>query len=388
MVDSPVALRNTLRRLADWPPDPTGVVTAYLDPHSTDNPNVRTGLIVLRDRRREIERGLERPARERFTEQVERIEQEVEQRLPDVHGLALFAAADGRFEAAETRLPLDNAVTLSRQPQLLSLARLADAEQAVVALVDTNTLRLFVHRSGSLEEIGLVDDQTDDYRQTAVGGWSQARFQRHVEAHREAFAKLGAEAIEQVVGLEEAKVLLLAGDEVAVPLLLEELPRRLAEMVRGTLRLGKRSTPEEVAAEALPALDRLREEDAADAAERLVGAALADAMAVVGVDATRRALTIGQALEVVIDLGVLADRGKVNAEPRDGDETAIEELEELVRLAAATDARVRFSADHAGLREHGGAGALLRFRLDRAADEAAGDGEAAPAVPVTSGRPS
>jgi len=355
MVDSPVALRNSLRRLADWPTTYDGVLSAYLDlrPQATQNPNVRTGLVVLRDRLRDIRRDDGRAA-DTLDGVADRIEAEIERRMPDVHGLAVFATPGGQLEVAETRRTLDNEVRRGARPHLWPLARLADAEQAAIALIDTNTLRLFVHRSGALEEMGLLDDSPQDYSQTSKGGWSQARFQRHVDAHREAFAKLAADAIDDIVELEDAEVLLLAGDEVAVPLLRDELPTRLLDMTRGTLRLGMRASLQEVEQDALPVLERLNADDATDAADRLVGATLAKGMGVGGIEQTRGALALGQALELVVDSDLEAED-----EVRD----------ELVGLAAATDARVRFVADHTDLRDLGGVGALLRFRLDRPRNE-------------------
>ena len=314
-------------------------------------------MVVLRDRLREIERSFEEhtPEHGDFAADVERINSFIDARMPDITSLAVFAGGGLGFETAETRLELPNDVTLAPHPRLVPMARLADHEQSVVALADTNTLRLFVLRSGALEEAGLIDDETDDYVKTEQGGWSQARFQRHVQEHRDAFARLAVEAIEQLVGLEEAQVLILAGDEVALPTLREQLPDRLEKMVRSTLKLEMRSQLREVEGEVLPMLARIRAEMAADAADRLVGAAKADAMAVGGVRATRNALMLGQAMELVLD------PAQVNA--GDGD------VEQLIRLAAATDARIRFANDHDGLRSVGGVGALLRFRLDRPADD-------------------
>ena len=360
MVDSPVTLRNLLRRLADWQAPDATIISAYLDlrPHAGgDNPNVRAGMTVLRDRLRQIERNFQEhtPAHETFAKDVERINALIDDRMPGVSGLAVFAAGGLGLEAAETRIPLNDEVEIAPHPMLVPLARLADAEQAVIALADTSTLRLFVHRSGALEETGLVDDDNDDYSKTEKGGWSQARYQRHVQEHREAFAKLAVEAIDELVGQEEARVLILAGDEVALPLIRDELPKPLAALDRGTLRLEMRATLKEVEAEVLPMLAAFRAQDAEDAADRLVGAALGDAMAVGGARATRNALMLGQALELVLDPAEV-DGG--DADP-----------EELVRLAAGTDARIRFATDHEGLRRFGGVGALLRFRLDRPIDD-------------------
>jgi peptide chain release factor subunit 1 len=258
--------------------------------------------------------------------------------------------------AAETA----NEVTVGRIPRLLPLARLADREQAVVALADTNTLRLFTLRSGLLKEVGLLDDDPDDYSATEAGGWSQGRFQRHVEEHRTQFAELAAKSIEEVVNRENASVVVLAGDEVAMPLLRDELSQPVADKVRGTLRLELRATAEEVAAEALPFLEAVHDAELSDAADRLVGAALGEGMGVAGLEETRRALELGQVMELIADGA--ATLGEA-------------ELEELVRQAVATDARVRFIEGHERLRELGGVGGFLRFRLDRAANEPADEVE-------------
>ena len=66
-------------------------------------------------------------------------------------GLALFACAGrGVFEAVEAGVPFENQVTVGPQPDLFQLARLVDEhETAVVAVVNSNTSRIFVTRRGS-----------------------------------------------------------------------------------------------------------------------------------------------------------------------------------------------------------------------------------------------
>src|SRR5688572_7086788 len=357
---TPTGVRQMLRQLADWPPTDLPVISAYLDlrPHATgQNPAVRSGQVVLRDRLREIERSLEdhTPAHESFTADAERISRFVkDEALPAAQGVAIFACnGQGQFESLVTASEMANDVSVGRLPRLFPLARLADVEQAVVALADTNTLRLFTLRSGDLAEAGLVDDEPDDYSQSEVGGWSQGRFQRHVEEHRSQFAELAAEAIEELVNRENAGVVVLAGDEIAIPLLRERLSQPVADKAHGTLRLELRATTDEVAAEALPFLEAVRQAALTDAADRLVGAVRGDGMGVGGVEDTRRALELGQVMELIVDPAGVADA----------------DLEDLVRQAVATDARVRFIQEHGGLRDLGGVGGFLRFRLDRAANE-------------------
>jgi hypothetical protein len=353
---TPGATRQLLRRLAEWPPSEMPVISAYLDlrPQATgQNPQVRSGQIVLRDRLREIERSLEphSPQHESFSADAERIKRHVEEEaLPAAQGLAIFAChGERRFEALETLIEAGNEVSVGAHPRLLPLARLADTEQALVALADTNTLRMFALSAGGLDEIGLVDDEPDDYGKRDMGGWSQARFQRHVEAHRAEFAALAADAVDQVAQQEEAGIVVMAGDEVALPLLRERLPQRTSEMVRGVLRIDMRATLDQVERQVLPFLAKAQSEAATDAADRLFGAVRGDGLGAGGVAPTRRALELGQVTELIVDAA--ADFGE-------------DVGEELVRRAAATDAGIRFVEGHAGLRELGGVGGLLRFRLE------------------------
>ncbi|CAN5857237.1 hypothetical protein BH24CHL6_BH24CHL6_07110 [soil metagenome] len=350
-------LRDALRRLADWPATDLPVISAYLDlrPGSAgDNPQVRSGLVVVRDRLREIESELEprTPAHDSLTADIERIDDYIEnEALPAARCLALFAChgLGERFEVLHTSVGLEDQVVSGGRPRLLQLARLGDEDQALVALADTNTLRLFALRSGALEEIGLLDDQADDYSQPSGGGWSQNRFQRHVQEHRQAFAELAAGAIDKVAQQEQARVLVLAGDEVALPLLTDALPQHLAERTRGSLRIDMRATPEEVEEEALAFLQTVHAADAEEAADRLVGAHRSAGLGVAGLDDTLQALRLGQVDEMLIDSSAEFDA---------------ESIEEAIGLAATTDARIRFCTDHGGLRKLGGVGALLRFRLD------------------------
>jgi peptide chain release factor subunit 1 len=369
-------LRASLRRLADWQPTSLPLVSAYLDLRpEPERPELRPGLIVLRDMLRDaIDSFPEHSAgHASLAADNERISSHIEDDLlPGAVAAAIFACdAENRFESVVTADRVESDVSVAPRPKLLPLARLADFDPALVGLADTNTLRIFALRSGELIELGLLDDEPGDYQLSEVGGWSQARFQRHVKEHREQFAELGAQALEAFAHREHATALLLAGDEVAVPVLENELSKPMAEMVRGVVRCEIRATLEEVSEKVLPELERVREEDAHDAADRLIDATEADGMGISGVEATRRALELGQVEELILDSG----EKRVLQE-----ETA----EDLAHLAAATDARIRFAKDHVRLRSHDGVCGLLRFRLDRAGNQPKDEGgESAPTVSST-----
>jgi peptide subunit release factor 1 (eRF1) len=186
----------------------------------------------------------------------------------------------------------------------------------------------------------------------------------------------------------------IAGDEVIVPLLREQLTEELAAKVVDVLRLDIRTPEREVLEKSL---DALREHDAKDdreAVERLLDAYRAGGLAVVGVEATRTALEVGQvdvllitATPVAIAVeapgdgpasqaravaaaaeggaGGVATAATPIAVPEDTppDQAAMAVADELVTKARQTSATVRFIEDASLLADVGGVAAFLRYRV-------------------------
>ena len=346
-----------LRRLAELEPGELPVLSVYLDMrlHATgEDPTTRSGLVVLKDRLGEIEKTFlpRGAALDSFRADAARIGEYVARDFaPNAHGLAIFACAGrGLFEAIEASVAFDNQVAVGPRPDLFQLARLLDdLETAVVALVDTNTARLFVTRRGWLDEVGGPDDGTKYYGKRNVGGWSQANFQRHTDEMRARFAREVADELDRLVERTGATRVILAGDEVAIPHLQEALSKRVAELVHDEiLRIDIRAPQDEVKGEIDSLLEAAEAEEAHSVAERLVNAVRGDWLGVAGVGRTRAALERGQVDTLLLDRDAALD------ETTRG---------ELVRLAATTSSQVEVVAGHEPFRQLGGVGALLRYRL-------------------------
>lgn len=354
-------MRDLLRQLADVEPTDLPVLSVYLDirPQATgETPELRSGLVVLKDRMREIERTFlpRGPALDSFRADAERIDRFLEQEAsPSAQGLAIFSCDGiGLFETIEAGVAFDNQVSAGSAPDLFQLARLLDEhETTVVALVDSNTARLFVSRLGFIQEHEGPDDASIHYRKRSMGGWSQARYQRHIDKHRADFASEAATEIERLVDEEKASRVVLAGDEVAIPLLRDALSPSVAEIVEPeTLRIHIRTPQDEVRDEVRPILAQAEASESCGIADRLIGAVQAGSLGAAGLKETRRALENGQ-----VDILVLAADAELEEEERS----------ELVRMATATSADVEVVQDHEGIRQIGGVGALLRYRLPEVA---------------------
>jgi peptide chain release factor subunit 1 len=349
-------LRSLMRRLAEIESPDAPILSVYLDlrPEAHgEAPGRRPQRTQVRDRLREIA-DTYRPhavGRDSLDADAQRITSLLsEADFDGIDGLALFACqAAGLWEEVWAPIPFALQVSAGPTADLFQLAELLDeSEAAVVALVDTNTCRMFVTRRGGLEERPGPDEPTAEHQRHDQGGWSQARYQRHIDMQDKRFAKEAAQAIERLVDEANAKHLVLAGDERSLTVLQPELSPRIGALVEQLEHIGMRASSRKVAELVEPLLTAMRQADDAEAADRVVAGVRAGELGVGGIDAVAVALERGQVHELVLDSSARLDEAL---------------RAELVRQATLTAAEVMVVDGHAGLLALGGVGATLRYRV-------------------------
>jgi peptide chain release factor subunit 1 len=373
-----LTLQDRLDRLVAFPPTTFPVISLYLntepDQHGKDE--------IQRFLRRELParaRTFEpRSAdRESYEQDAARIERWVQEELrPSSNGVAIFACAgaDDFFEAVQLDVPVrEHRLYVYHQPHLYELARLSDAYPRYAAVVaDSRLARIFVFALGGTVDQREVENATTN--RTQVGGWSQARFQRHVDHQRQQHAKEVVAALDRIVREDDIGQVVIAGDEVIVPLLRAELPPHLEEKVVETLRLDITTPEHEVLQETLRAMAAEDAREDADRVRRAIEGYRAGGLGVAGLAPTLAALVRGQVGELLVS----ADLETRYAEPVSRDSPLIptdlasqlpEEPEtvdladELVSRARSTGATVSFIENTSLLAEVDGVAALLRFTL-------------------------
>ena len=349
--------QQLMERMARFDPGDALVLSVYLDlrPHTTgENPAVRPALTILKDRLRTIEKTLlpRGPALDDFRADAARVQHFFDEHAePYLQGVVIFACnRHNVFETLETGVPFDNLVALEPLPDLFQLARLIDEhETSVVALVDTNTARMFVTRRGFLQEVPGVKDDKFYSSKRNTGDLNHKNYQRRVQNRRLDFAREMATALEALVAHEQATRVILAGDAVAIPLLRQALSPQLEPLIsEQILSLDIRAPRDEAHAEIRPLLAQIEEDESHAAADRVIEEVRRQGLGVLGPQETRDALTHGQA-----DTLVLADEAALDEQERN----------ELVHLAAQTGAAVETVQGHEALIDAGGVGALLRYQL-------------------------
>jgi peptide subunit release factor 1 (eRF1) len=242
-------------------------------------------------------------------------------------------------------------------------------------VADTNTARLFVFSLGRQQIRERITNEKT--RRGAFGGWAQARYQRHVQNIHLHHMKEVVTILDRVVREESISQIVLACDDVTRPMLMDQLPKRLADKVIDVVSLDIRTPEHVVLAETLDALRQREAESDAERIEKLFDEWRAGGLAVVGPDETLQALEMGQVEEVLLSASPETVAGPDTPAPDSAGSVDVQtsapaaQLDpgrlavagELVARAHQSGARLRFIEDQTLLAEVGGVGAMLRFRI-------------------------
>jgi peptide chain release factor subunit 1 len=148
-----------------------------------------------------------------------------------VRGVAVFAAElDDLFLPLTLPWPVDDEARIAQQLYLAPLVRIAGrGDAALVAYVGKERGDVYLLRGGQLEP--LVDETDTVPGRHDQGGWSQARYERHIETIVDRHLREVADALDRCVRrLRNARIALAGPEETRA-----EFERLLSPEVRGAL---------------------------------------------------------------------------------------------------------------------------------------------------------
>ena len=385
-----MTLSDQLDRLAAFEQSPYPVISLYLNtqPDSRGRDNFQAFV------RKELKaRAQTYPARSSEREMIERDMERIVTYLesslqPSANGVAIFACdAAELFATIQLDAPLaDHWLYVGDRPHLYPLARVASQfPRYAVVLADTNRTRILVIADGGVANDTAIEGTKT--RRTTQGGWSQARYQRHVENYHLHHIKDVVATLEKIVMQEGIDRVIISGDPVVIPLVREQLPKPLAEKVVDQLSLPSDAPEAEVVAATRASIAEVDADTDREKVEAAIGAYRAGGLGVVGPEATLLALTNGQVDQLLLtaslsalrelrdtratEMAIANDAGiaepavepSMAGEPAGAEAGTVRLADELVTKAQQTGARISFIEDPALLEPHGGVAATLRFRI-------------------------
>jgi peptide chain release factor subunit 1 len=258
---------DDVRRLAEYRAERGAAISLYVDLAPTDSPTPRDAAsrvsALLADGHKDgAARELTHAEKEALKKDFERIERYFvhEFERDGAHGLALFCAGlDGVWIPLQLPDPVPDGIKVRRDFYLEPLAPLVGkGEGALVAVVNRERGSLYRLRAGRLVE--AADLSEEQPRRHDQGGWSQARFQRHIDELAADHFRAVAEQIDRRVRASKGtRVVIACPEEVRAEfehLLSQEARHGLA----GWAVVEAHAGPPEVLAAVKPVLERAREE--------------------------------------------------------------------------------------------------------------------------------
>jgi len=279
------------------------VLSAYLNaaPDRQVGRTYRTAFTTLV---RQLAADLPDEAQAALEREADRVQTFLEGAPPPSRGLAIFSCTPADFwRVIPVPAVVAESVQLGRRPYLRPLIALLDEyERYAVALVDKERARLFTVHLGRIEEQEQVFDVVPGKHDQ--GGWSQANYQRHHEAHVYWHLKRVADELSLLLRRQPFDRLVLAGPDEAMSELQRILPRPLRTRVVARLPAELFASTQEILERTLEVERQVERENE----ERLVAEVLETAqqggLATYGVWPTLEALWLGRVHLLVVAEGL------------------------------------------------------------------------------------
>ncbi len=299
-------LEESIRELAELETD-AGIVSAYLklDPK-------------LRYRRKQAAVKFQgeavrfaRSASEWQTEVLEREKPKILSFLKsrDFLGrtLAIFSSGPaGVWRVLSLNVMVPTAIAVDRRAQVQPLVRLLDENpRVVVCVVERDRAAIYTVEGGAIRAESDIESVVPGWHDE--GGWSQARFQRHIEFHAGMHMDKVVAALEEAAaGLGEASVFIGGVEDVTVELM-KRLPDSLKHRAPATFHVDfKHETAQDIMERARRAWVEAERHSEVGMIEQLAADAAAGGRAVLGIPDSAAAVSEGRAHELVVADGVEA----------------------------------------------------------------------------------
>jgi len=223
------------------------------------------------------------------------------------HGIAVFTAGlDNVWSVLQLPSSVSDTVRVADDFLLAPLVPLIGrGDGALVAVVGREQGRVLALRRGRLEEIADRTEETPGRHDQ--GGWSQARFQRHIENLDQEHYRAVADVLEKAFRrLARPRIVIVGTDEVRAEFV-DALTAEVQEAIVGSANAEAHASNTELQEAVVPSLESWRSSRESDAVERWREEAGRNARAASGWERTLEAASDGRVELLLYQDGVQRD---------------------------------------------------------------------------------
>ncbi len=299
---------DELRQLQQYPSGPdTSVLSLYLDVDQSNAANLNRGFeTAVENLFRRMADGGENN-KHALESECRRILDFLRDYTPRGKGLVVFSDSRSNFwwqRDFQAQLPTD--ARWSPIPWVRPLLEVVEEhDRFAVALVDNQRAKIFVGDAAGLELIGeIASDVPGRHATTGTDHiWSQSHMDRDRANHIRTHARCVADELGSVVERMSLMRVIIGGPVEATSIFEGELPRRIQQMIVGTVSVPLDSAQDKLLSEVGRILERAEQEDEARLVEAMITAAMKGDRAALGINDTLAAINEGRVHRLVVAKG-------------------------------------------------------------------------------------
>jgi len=250
-----------LRELAALRPEGHKVLTLYinLDPSEFPTPNDRDtefNSLMQVVERVPREDGLSHAQKEELKADIQRLRSwwDNEFDASGTRGVAVFACgAVDLFEVEGLARPIPSEVTIDDSPFIEPLTAMPGGDGYAVLLTGRQVARILAGGRDGMREVASMVDDVQGWH--SKGGWSQARYQRGILKETQDHLKHAGDEVFRLFRRGRVQRLIIGAPQELRGEVEQKLHSYLRERIAGWIDIDVRSSPDDVAREAIAVID-------------------------------------------------------------------------------------------------------------------------------------
>jgi peptide chain release factor subunit 1 len=265
-------------------------------------------------------------SKQRFEAECRRIRQFLRDYVPKGKSLVLFSDSKQNFWwQRDLQVALPSGLRWSQKPWVRPLLELVEGHDRVgIVLIDKQRARIFAGDGGEIEQqLEILSDVPNRHSTTGTDHiMSQGQMERDHVNHVQSHARRTADELASIIERLKLEKVVIGGPVEATTAFISVLPKRIQQMVIGTISAPVEANSERLKSEVRDVQDRAEQEDEAKIVDAMITAAMKGDKAVLGLSDTLFAIQAGRVYRLVVARDYRAEgkecgscHGKLDAAP-------------------------------------------------------------------------
>lgn len=299
---------DDLRQLQHYPSgNDSFILSLYLNVDQSDAANLNRGFETRVDglfRRVAEDQNSHEDSKQNFEMECTRVRQFLRDYVP--RGKALVVFSDSKHDfwwQRDLQVDLPTGLRWSAKPWVRPLLEVIEEHDRFgVVLIDKQHARILAVDAGGMEQQAeILSDVPNKHATTGTDHiWSQGQMDRDHTNHVQSHAKRVAEELAAVIDRMKLNRIVIGGPVEATTMFTGVLPKRLQQMVIGTISAPVDANRDRLVTELRAVQEKAEHEDEAKIVDAMITAAMKGERAVLGISDTLGALHQGRVYRLVV----------------------------------------------------------------------------------------